>query len=214
MPNAQFNQPFDDYPSFPTFQEPRYRQPFQQRMYEPGSTHFSRSSEDLISPSNDSTRYTAQPQFTSFAPPPFGSEFQNDSDFFQPSKFSNNFRRSYDALNDFPDMRQSFPINQQYPYEQSPQQPYYRTTFQTQHQPQQQPQHPPQYQAQNPPQYPPQRQPQQPQQQQQPTYANSTFINPNIIYTDEYGTPMDRREANTSQSMGNKPSKLCFSVYC
>ncbi|CAF5194341.1 unnamed protein product, partial [Rotaria sp. Silwood1] len=82
--NSQFNQPFNDYPSYqqyqgpqyqepqyqepqyqePQYQEPQYQRP-QQRMYESGPLHFSRSSEDLLSSPFDSMRYNTQPQYTS-----------------------------------------------------------------------------------------------------------------------------------------------------
>ncbi|CAF4810584.1 unnamed protein product [Rotaria socialis] len=209
MPSSQFNQPFNDFNSYQTHQEPQFYQQPQQRIYEPGSSHFRRSSEDLLSSPFDSNRFTTLPQYTSFIPSTFGSAFRTDSDFVQPNKFSNNFRRSFDALNDFADMHQSFPMSQQYPFEQQQsqlqpqpqsqpqlqpqlqpqqqqqqqqQQPYYRSTFQTQYQPQ-------------------------PQQPQQPTYANQAYINPNIIYTNEYGTPMDHYQSNTSQGNGNNSCK-------
>jgi hypothetical protein len=148
-------------------------------MYEPGPSNFSRSSEDLLSSPFDSIHFNNQPPYSSLIPPSFGRDFRTDSDFVQPTKYSSPLRRSYDALNDFPDMHQSFPTNRQYPSEQQrqqpqqqqrqqpQQQPYYRSTYQTQHQPQT---------------------------QQQPTYAN-----PNIVYLNEYGVPTDHQQPNTFQ---------------
>jgi hypothetical protein len=143
-------------------------------MYEPGPLHFSRSSEDLLSSPFDTLHYNTQSQFPSFIPPSFGGDFRTDSDFVQPTKYSSPLGRSYDALNDFPDMNRDFRTTRQYPPEQQrqqpqqqhqqQQQPYYRTTYQTQHQPQF---------------------------QQQPTYANQNYVNPNIVYTNEYGVPTD-----------------------
>jgi hypothetical protein len=155
-------------------------------MYEPGPSNFSRSSEDLLSSPFDSIHFNNQPQFSSLIPPSFGSDFRTDSDFVQPTKYSSPLRRSYDALNDFPDMHQSFPTNRQSPFEQQrqqpqqqqrqqpqqQQQPYYRSTYQTQHQPQS---------------------------QQQPTYANQNFANPNIVYLNEFGVPTDHQQPNTFQ---------------
>jgi hypothetical protein len=65
-------------------------------------------------------------QYTSLRP----STYRHDSDFLQPNKYTSSLHRSSDALNDFPDMHQSFSIDRQYPSEQ--QQPYYRSTYQTQ----------------------------------------------------------------------------------
>ncbi len=142
-------------------------------------------------------RYSTQPQFTSLIPPTFTSGFRNDSDFVQPTKFTSPLRRSYDALNDFADMQQSFPTTRPYPSEQQQQQqPYYRSTYQTQHQPQSQQQ---------------QQQPQQQQQQQQqPGYANQAYINPNIVYTNEYGVPVDHYRPTTFQGTGGNACKSCF----
>jgi hypothetical protein len=161
-------------------------------MYEPSPSNFSRSSEDLLSSPFDSMRYSAQPQYTSLIPPSFGSGFRTDSDFVHPNKYSSPLRRSYDALNDFADMHQSFPTTRPYPSDQQRQQqqqqqqqpPYYRSTYQTQHQPQ----------------------PQQ-QQQQQPPYVNQTNYNPNIVYTNEYGVPLDHYQPNTFQGTGGNLCK-------
>jgi hypothetical protein len=165
-------------------------------MYEPGPLQFSRSNEDLLSSPFDSMHYSTQPQYSSLIPPTFGSRIRTDSDFVQPNKYSSPLRRSYDALNDFADMHQSFPTTRPYPPEQQrkqqpqPQQqqqqqpPYYRSTYQTQHQPQSQ--------------------------QQQPTYVNQSFINPNIVYTNEYGAPTDHYKPNAPQGTGTNLGKLNF----
>lgn len=126
--------------------------------------------------------------FTSLATPSFPSPFRTDSDFVHSDRYSSPLRRSYDALNDFGDMHQNFPTNRPYPPEQQQQQqqqPYYRSTYQTQHQPQSQKQ----------------------QQQQQPTYVNSTYKNPNIVYTNEYGAPMDHFQPNTFQGTASNMRK-------
>jgi hypothetical protein len=158
-------------------------------MYEPNPSNFSRSNEDLFSSPFDSMRPSAHIPYSSLIPPTYSSGFRNDSDFVQPTKYSSPLRRSYDALNDFADMHQSFPTTRPFPSEQQQQQqkqqqqqPYYRSTYQTQHQPQSQ------------------------QQQQQPTYVNQAYINPNIVYTNEYGVPMDHYQPNTFQGTG---SNLC-----
>jgi hypothetical protein len=183
--NSQFNQPLNDRSSYQQQEPPPPQQQqqrhAQQRMYEPGPSHFSRSSEDLLSSPFDSIRYSTQPQYTSLIPPSFGSGYRPESDFVQTNKYTSPLRRSYDALNDFTDMHQSFPTTRQHPAEQQQQQqqPYYRTTYQTQHQPQSQ------------------------QQQQQPTYVNQSYINPNIVYTNEYGAPTDRYQPNAFQGTGN-----------
>ncbi|CAF1383560.1 unnamed protein product [Adineta steineri] len=209
--NSQFNQPINDRYSQQQYQEPQYQEPqyrYSQQMYEPGPSLLSRSSDDILSSPFESMQFNDMPQYTSLIPPSFGSAFRNDSDFVQPTTFpSPLLRRSFDALNDFPDMRQSFPTFRQYPSEQSQQrpqpppsqqqqqqqpppppppppqqqqqqqqQPFYRTTYQTQHQPQP---------------------------QQQPTYANQAYINPNIVYTNEYGVPTDHYQQNTYQGAGN-----------
>lgn len=176
--NSQFNQPFNDRPSFQTHQEPQFRHPSQQ-MYEPGPSHFSRSSEDLLNSPFDQMRYSNQPTYSSLIPPSFGSSLRNDSDFVQPTKFSSPLRRSFDALNDFGDMHQSFPTTRPYPSDyQQQQQPYYRTTYQTQYQPQ----------------------------QQQPSYTNQNPTNPNIVYTNEYGAPTDHYQANNNHGTGSNIS--------
>jgi len=181
--NSQFNQPVNDHSSYQTYQEPQHR-PSQQRMYEPNPSNFSRSNEDLFSSPFDSMRYSTQTPYSSLIPPTFGSGFRNDSDFVQPTKYSSPLRRSYDALNDFADMHHSFPTTRPYPPEQQQQQqPSYRSTYQTQYQPQSQ------------------------QQQQQPTYVNQTYINPNIVYTNEYGVPMDHYQPNTFQGTGSNTCK-------
>lgn len=193
--NSQFNQPLNDR-SYQTIQDPQARPP-QQRMYDQGPSQFSRSNEDLLSSFPDSMRYSGQPQFTSLIPPTFGSGFRPESDFLQSSKYTSPLRRSFDALNDFADMQQSFPTQRQYPSEhpqqqqQQQQQPYYRSSYQTQHQPQ----------------------PQQQQYQQQPTYSNQTYFNPNIVYTNEYGVPTDQHPPNTFQERGQfcKYNSLDFS---
>ena len=184
--NSQFNQPFSDRPSYQTYQEPQYRHPNQQ-MYEPGPSHYSRSSEDLLNPSFDSMRYANQPSYSSLIPPSFNGPLRNDSDFVHPSKYSSPLRRSFDALNDFGDMQQNFPTNRPYQsdYQQPRQQqqqppPQYRTTYETQYQPQQQ--------------------------QQQPNYTN-----PNIIYTNEFGAPTDRYQTTGSNIC--KYIFLSFSSY-
>jgi hypothetical protein len=183
--NSQFNQPSNDHSSYQQHQEPQHRQS-QQRPYEPNPSNFSRSSEDLLSSPFDSMRYNTQPQYSTLIPPTFGSGFRTDSDFVHPTKFSSPLRRSYDALNDFADMHQSFPTTRQYPPEQQrqqeQQQPYYRSSYQTQHPPQ-------------------------PQQQQQPSYANQTYINPNIVYTNEYGVPTDHYQPNAFQGTRNSACK-------
>jgi len=192
--NSQFNQPFNDRSSYQTYQEPQYRHP-QQQMYEPGQSNFSRSNEDLFSSPFDSIRHSTQTPYSSLIPPSFGSGFRLNSDFVQPDKYSSPLRRSFDALNDFADMHQSFPTTRPYPSEQQhqqqqpqpqpqqqqqqqqQQQPYYRSTYQTQHRPQSQ-------------------------QQQQPAYVNQAYINPNIVYTNEFGAPTDRYQPNTFQGTG------------
>ena len=154
-------------------------------MYEPGPSNFSRSNEDLFSSPFDSMRHSTQTPYSSLIPPEFRSGFR-DSDFVEPGKYSSPLRRSFDALNDFADMHQSFPTTRPYPPEQQQQQqqqPYYRSTYQTQHQPQPQSQ-------------------QQQQQQQQPSYVNQAYINPNIVYTNEFGAPMDHYQPNTFQGTG------------
>ena len=133
-------------------------------------------------------RHSSHMPFTSMATPSFPSPFRTDSDFVHSNRYSSPLRRSYDALNDFGDMHQSFPTNRQYPPEQpqqqqqqQQQQPYYRTTYQTQHQPQTQ--------------------------KQQPTYVNSTYTNPNIVYTNEFGAPMDHFQPNTFQGAASNMRK-------
>jgi hypothetical protein len=187
--NSQFNQPFNDQPSYQTYQEPQYRHS-QQRMYEPNPSNFSRSNEDLFSSPFDSMRPSAHIPYSSLIPPTYSSGFRNDSDFVQPTKYSSPLGRSYDALNDFADMHDNFRTTRPFPSEQQQQQqkqqqqqqPYYRSTYQTQHQPQSQ------------------------QQQQQPTYVNQAYINPNIVYTNEYGVPMDHYQPNTFQGTGSNLS--------
>ena len=175
--NSQFNQPLNDRVSYQQYQEPQFRQP-QQRMYQPGSANFSRSSEDLLNTPFDPMGYGPQPTFASLIPPSFGTGFRPESDFVHGNKFTSPLRRSYDALNDFADMHQSFPSAGPYVSEQQ-QQPQYRTSYQTQHQPQ----------------------PQQ-QQQQQPTYGNQAYMNPNIVYTNQYGVPVDHHRPHAFQETG------------
>ena len=160
--NSQFNQPL-----YSQFQEP------QQRLYEPlNPFNFSRSSEDLLSSPFDSRRRDVQPQYSSLIPPSsLNNRLQNDSDFFQPNKYSVPLRRSYDALNDYTDMN---PTTQQYPFEQQP--PFYRSSYQTQH---------------------------------QPRFEQQTenFMNPNITYTNEYGSPVDPYQPSNIQGTGNSTCK-------
>ena len=155
-------------------------------MYEPNPSNFSRSNEDLFSSPFDSFRHSTQMPYSSLATPSFTSPFRTDSDFV--NRYPSSLRRSYDALNDFGDMHQNFPTSRPYPPEQQQQQqqqqPYYRSTYQTQHQPQSQKQ-----------------------QQQQPTYVNSTYTNPNIVYTNEFGAPMDHYQANNFQGTANNMRK-------
>ncbi|UJR35488.1 hypothetical protein I4U23_028242 [Adineta vaga] len=182
--NSQFNQPLHDHSSFQQFQDPQYRPP-QPRIFETNPSQLRRSNEDLLNSPYDSMHPSMQTPFTSLIPP-FGSGFASDSDFVQPIRFPTSHRRSFDALNDFPDMHQSFPSTRQYQSEQpqpqpqqqqQQQQPYYRTTYQTQHQPQPQ--------------------------QQQSNYGNQAFNNPNIVYTNEFGQPADHYQPNTFQGSSN-----------
>jgi len=160
-------------------------------MYEPGPSNFSRSSEDLLSSPFDSIHFNNQPPFTSLIPPSFDSDFRTNSDFVQPTKYSSPLRRSYDALNDFPDMHQSFPTNRQSPFEQQRQQPQQQQRQQPQQQQQRQ-----QPQQQQQPYY---RSTYETQHQPQPTYANQNYANPNIVYLNEYGVPTDHQQPNTFQ---------------
>jgi hypothetical protein len=160
-------------------------------MYEPNPMNYSRSNEDIFSSPLDSMRYSNQMPYSSLIPPTFDSPFRNDSDFVNPTKYTSPLRRSYDALNDFADMHQSFPTTRPPPPEQQQQQqqqqqPYYRTTYQTQHQPQP---------------------------QQQPSYVNQPYINPNIVYTNEYGAPMDHYQPNTFQGTGSNMCKYSLNFY-
>ncbi|CAF1368709.1 unnamed protein product [Adineta ricciae] len=175
--NSQFNQPTHDYPSYPQYQDSQFRHS-PSRMYDSNLSQLRRSHEDLLSTPFESLHTNTQP-FSSFMSP-FGSGFPNDSDFIQPMRFSSPNRRSFDALNDSPDMHQNFPSTRQYQSEQpqpQQQQPNYRTTYQTQYQPQSQ--------------------------QQQPNYGNQSFYNPNIVYTDEFGQPTDHYHQNTFQGSAN-----------
>jgi hypothetical protein len=177
LTNPQFNQPVNDRTSYQQFQDPQLR-PTHQRIYESTPLNFSRSNEDLLSSAFDPARFNTQSHYTTLIPPSFGGAFRPESDFVQASKYTNPLRRSFDALNDFPDMNQSFSTMRQYPLEQQQQQqqqqPYYRSTYQTQHQP-----------------------------QQQPAFTNQTFINPNIVYTNEYGVPTEHYHPNTFQEPGH-----------
>jgi hypothetical protein len=65
-------------------------------------------------------------------------------------------------------------MQRSFPTTQQQQPPSYRSTYQTQYQPQSQ--------------------------QQQPTYVNQAYINPNIVYTNEYGAPTDHYQPSTFQA--------------
>lgn len=179
--NSQFNQPLNDRYSYQQVQDPQMR-PNHQRMPETMPGYSSRSNEDLLSYPYESMRFSTPTQFTSMNPSS-NSSFRPQSDFLHANKFTSPFRRSFETLNDFPDVHTNIPIMRPYPPEQQQQQqqqPHFRSTYQTQHQPQQQ------YQF----------------QQQQPTYTNQTFINPNIVYTNEFGVPADQRQPNVFNDSG------------
>jgi hypothetical protein len=180
--NSEFNQPLYERPSYP---QPQYRYP-QQNTYEPSPLHSSRSSDDLLSTPDDMIRHSAQPQYSSMFPQNFSSGFgfRPGSDFLQDptSKYTSPLRRSFDALNDYSDMHQHFPSSRYHPSEQ-------------QHQPQQQRQQQPYY-----------RSSYQTQHQPQPTYMNQAFINPDIVYTNEHGAPMDHYQSTTA-SHPHDPSR-------
>ena len=185
--NSQFNQPLSDPYNYQQNQDPPVR-PTQRRINESNPYYFSRSNEDLLSSPFDSIRQNPQQAYTSLIPPLFTSGFGPESDFLQTATLSNPLRRSYDAVNDSADMHPNFPMTRPYPaeprrYQEQPQ-PQYRTTFQTQHQPQPQPQ-----------------------QQQQPPDTNQTFINPNIIYLNEFGVPTEPYP----QQPFREPGHLCKS---
>ena len=118
--NSQFNQPLQG--RFPShlYDDTSVRHP-QQRMNEPSPSYFSRSNDDLLNSSMD----TSRPKPT--------RDYRAESDFLQPNKYASRLRRSYDALNDYPDSYQSFPTRRpQASFEhQQQQQPTYRSTYTT-----------------------------------------------------------------------------------
>ncbi|CAF2041094.1 unnamed protein product [Rotaria magnacalcarata] len=113
----------NDFPLHQSYHEQQYR-PLQKRTYDSSSLHTSRSSDDLLSSSNDSIRPKTQSSNASYYHETLNNGFPTDSDFIYPNTYTNSFRRSsFDVLNDVSD------INQQNPSEH---QTYYRPTYITQ----------------------------------------------------------------------------------
>ncbi|CAF3402891.1 unnamed protein product [Rotaria socialis] len=118
--STAYDRLINDSPLHQSYRDQQYR-PLQKRTYDSSSLHTSRSSDDLLSSSNDSIRPKTQSSNTSYYPETSNNGFRTDSDFIHPNTYTNSFRRSsFDVLNDVSD------IDQQNPSEH---QTYYRPTY-------------------------------------------------------------------------------------
>ncbi|UJR10447.1 hypothetical protein I4U23_014651 [Adineta vaga] len=121
--NSHFNQPLHERP---LYQDTPYHS-FHSPMYDSKPLHPSRSTDDLLSSPMDTMRSKRQSRNSTFFPSFPNNGFRSDSDFVDFDNYMDALHRSHDALHDFPDGHQNFPINRPCPFEQ--QQSDYRSSF-------------------------------------------------------------------------------------